>query len=170
MRHPMGRVEGKVAFVTGAARGQGRGLAVALAREGADIIAVDVCEQIDEVPYPLATKEDLAATASEVEALGRRVIAREADVRDVDALAAVVGEGVAEFGRLDVVCANAGITGPYGTSPTLAERARIFRTVIDVNLTGAYLTIEASKQAIIDGGRGGSIIITSSLAGLRSLG
>ena len=166
----MGKVEGKVAFITGAARGQGRGLAIALAREGADIIAVDLCEQIDEVPYPMARKEDLATTVREVEALGRRIIARQADVRDAGALASVVSDGVAELGRLDIVCANAGITGPYAPAESLAERARIFRTVVDVNLTGAYLTIEASKQAVIDSGRGGSVIITSSLAGLRALG
>ncbi|MBL7496632.1 mycofactocin-coupled SDR family oxidoreductase [Frankia sp. CNm7] len=166
----MGRVEGKVALITGAARGQGRSHAIALAREGADIIAVDLFEQIDEVPYPMAVKEDLATTVREVEALGRRIVAREADVRDLEALAAVVGEGVAELGRLDIVCANAGITGPYAPAASAADRVRIFRAVVDVNLTGVYITIEASKQAIIDGGNGGSIIITSSLAGLRTLG
>jgi (+)-trans-carveol dehydrogenase len=166
----MGRVEGKVALITGAARGQGRSHAVALAREGADIIALDLCAQIADVPYPMATKEDLAQTVREVEALDRRIVAREADVRDVEALSAVVAEGLDAFGRLDIVCANAGIAGPYGKAASLADRARHFRTVVDVNLTGVFLTVEACKQAIIDGGRGGSVIITSSLAGLKALG
>lgn len=166
----MGRVAGKVALITGAARGQGRSHAVALAREGADIIALDLCAQIDEVPYPMATKEDLDRTVSEVEALDRRIVARQADVRDIDALSAVVAEGLDAFGRLDIVCANAGITGRYLPLPSLADRVRQFRTVVDVNLTGVFATIEACKQAIIDGGRGGSVIVTSSLAGLRAVG
>jgi len=118
----------------------------------------------------MATKEDLAQTVREVEALDRRIVAREADVRDVEALSAVVAEGLDAFGRLDIVCANAGISGPYGKAASLADRARHFRTVVDVNLTGVFLTVEACKQAIIDGGRGGSVIITSSLAGLKALG
>ena len=166
----MGRVEGKVALITGAARGQGRSHAITLAREGADIIALDLCAQIDDVPYPMATKEDLDRTVSEVEALDRRIVARQADVRDIEALSAVVAEGLDTFGRLDIVCANAGITGAYLPLASLADRARQFRTVIDVNLTGVFFTVEACKQAIIDGGRGGSVIITSSLAGLRALG
>ena len=166
----MGRVEGKVALITGAARGQGRSHALRLAREGADIIAVDLCGQIDDAPYPMATKDDLATTVREVEALDRRIVARAADIRDVEALATVVAEGLDLLGRLDIVCANAGITGSYVPAIGLADRAREFRTVVDVNLTGTFLTIEACKQALIDGGRGGSIIITSSLAGLRALG
>ena len=105
----MGRVEGKVAFVTGAARGQGRSHAVRLAEEGADIIAVDICEQIDTVPYPLGTAEELAQTVKEVEALDRRIVSAQVDVRDAAAVKRVVDEGVAELGRLDIVCANAGI-------------------------------------------------------------
>jgi len=98
----MGRVAGKVAFITGAARGQGRGHAVRLAEEGADIIAVDICRQVDTVPYPMATPEDLAETVKEVEALGRRIVAVEADVRDHDALKDAVDRGVAELGRLEI--------------------------------------------------------------------
>src|SRR5580700_2490413 len=109
-----GRGEGKVAFITGAARGQGRSHAVTLAREGADIIAVDICKQIDSMPYPMATAEDLAETVRQVEALGRRIVAAQADVRDYDAVKAALDEGVAELGRLDIESANAGIFS-FGT-------------------------------------------------------
>lgn len=165
----MGRVTGKVAFITGAARGQGRAHAVRLAEEGADIIAVDLCAQIEGVPYPLATAADLEETVKEVEALDRRIIARVADVRDLDQLTAAVTEGVAELGRLDIVCANAGITGSYAQSTDIAQRVAQFDLVADVNLTGVFRTVEATKQALIDSGDGGSIILTSSLAGLRAL-
>src|SRR5207253_4991442 len=104
-----GRVEGKVAFITGAARGMGRSHAIRLAEEGADIIAVDICAQVDSVPYPMATSEDLAQTVKEVEALDRRIVATRADVRDYDALKAALDDGVAQLGRLDIVSANAGI-------------------------------------------------------------
>lgn len=104
-----GRLDGKVALVSGAARGQGRSHAVRLAQEGADVIAFDVCRQLGTVPYAMATPEDLAETVKLVEDLDRRIVAREADVRDAAAVQAVVDEGVGEFGRLDVVCANAGI-------------------------------------------------------------
>ena len=115
-----GRVEGKVAFITGAARGQGRSHALTLAREGADIIAVDIAKQIDSVPYPLATPDDLAETVKQVEALDRRIVAAQADVRDYDALKQALDEGVAELGRLDIVSANAGVFG-FGTEQELAE-------------------------------------------------
>jgi len=162
----MGRFEGKVAFITGAARGQGRSHAVALAGEGADIIAVDICRQIEDVGYPMATAADLAETVRLVEAHGRRIIATEVDVRDDEALVAAVDAGVAELGRLDIVLANAGIAvSKLGTS-----RVAAFRTVVDVNLTGVFTTIEATRQHLIDGGRSGAIVITSSLAGLRALG
>jgi SDR family mycofactocin-dependent oxidoreductase len=166
----MGRVKGKVAFITGAARGQGRSHAVRLAEEGADIIAVDLCAQIAGVPYPMATPEDLDETVKEVEALDRRIVARVADVREADQLAAAVAEGMAELGRLDIVCANAGITGPYAELTDLAARVAMFEQVADVNLTGVFRTVEAAKRALIDSGDGGSVIITSSLAGLRALG
>src|SRR6201987_4922818 len=101
-----GRVEGKVAFITGAARGQGRSHAITLAREGADIIAVDICAQIGTVPYPMATPEDLAQTVKEVEATGRRIVATDVDVRDYDALKQALDDGVAQLGRLDILSAN----------------------------------------------------------------
>ncbi|MDQ0382756.1 mycofactocin-coupled SDR family oxidoreductase [Amycolatopsis thermophila] len=166
-----GRVEGKVAFITGAARGQGRSHAVRLAAEGADIVAVDICAQIDGVPYPLATEADLAKTVRQVEELGRRIVAVQADVRDTASLAAAVTEGLAELGHIDIVCANAGITGPIGEPISdVNERVRLFEQVVDINLTGVYRTIELTKQPLIDNGPGGSVIITSSLAGLRALG
>ena len=108
----MGLLDGKVAFITGAARGQGRSHALTLAREGADIIAVDICRQAETVPYAMATPQDLAETVKEVEALDRRIIAAEADIRDLAALTQVVNDGVAQLGRLDIVLANAGISTP----------------------------------------------------------
>jgi (+)-trans-carveol dehydrogenase len=157
-----GRVEGKVAFVTGAARGQGRSHAIRLAEEGADIIAVDLCRQMETVPYPMATPEDLAETVKEVESLDRRIVATQADVRDAGALRAAVDQGVAELGRLDVVCANAGIFS-FSTEELTGE---MWREMIDVNLTGVWHTAKAAVPHIIEGGRGGSIIMTSSTAGL----
>ncbi|WP_181784347.1 mycofactocin-coupled SDR family oxidoreductase [Pseudonocardia pini] len=159
----MGRVEGKVAFITGAARGQGRSHAVRLAEEGADIIAVDTTGKVDSVPYPLATAEDLAETVRLVEALDRRIVAREADVRDSTALAAAVEEGVAEFGRLDIVLANAGISSP---ASTLEMSEDTWQDMIDINLTGVWKTLKVSVPHIIAGGRGGAVVITSSLAAL----
>jgi (+)-trans-carveol dehydrogenase len=159
-----GRVEGKVAFITGAARGQGRSHAVRLAQEGADIIAVDICAQIDSVPYPMATPDDLAQTVKEVEALDRRIIATQADVRDYDALKAALDDGVARLGRLDIVSANAGILS-FGQADELAEQT--WRDMTDTNLTGVWHTAKASIPHMIQGGRGGSIIITSSAAGLK---
>ncbi len=160
----MGRVAGKVAFITGAARGQGRGHAVRLAEEGADIIAVDICRQVDTVPYPMATPEDLAETVKEVEALGRRIVAVEADVRDHDALKDAVDRGVAELGRLDIVVANAGISS---MAPTEEMSVRTWRDVIDINLTGVWLTAKVAIPHLKAAG-GGSIIITSSVAGLKA--
>jgi (+)-trans-carveol dehydrogenase len=160
-----GRVEGKVAFITGAARGQGRSHAVTLAREGADIIAVDICKQIDTMPYPMATAEDLAETVREVEALGRRIVAAQADVRDYDAVKAALDEGVAELGRLDIVSANAGIAS-YGDLAELPERT--WQDVIDVNLTGVW---HAAKAAIphLRAAGSGSMILTSSTARLMAI-
>lgn len=160
----MGRLAGKVAFVTGAARGQGRSHAIRLAQEGADIIAIDLCADIDTVPYPLAKPDDLSATVSAIEALGRKVLARTADVRDGEALEAVVGEGVDLFGRLDVVCANAGI---LSLIPATKMTSAAWRDVIDVNLTGVWNTCAAAMPHVIDGGRGGSFVLTSSTSGLR---
>jgi SDR family mycofactocin-dependent oxidoreductase len=160
-----GRLAGKVAFITGAARGQGRSHALRLAEEGADIVAVDLCGQLDSVPYAMATSDDLAETAQAVEALDRRIITRRADVRDFDALEHILSEAVAEFGRLDIVSANAGIVG-YGAAHELSEQA--WRDMIDVNLTGVWHTAKAAIPHLIAGGRGGSIVLTSSTAGLKA--
>jgi SDR family mycofactocin-dependent oxidoreductase len=161
----MGRVEGKVAFVTGAARGQGRSHAIRLAEEGADIIAVDLCGQIDTVPYPMATPEDLDQTVKAVEALDRRIIATQADVRDYGALKAALDDGVAQLGHLDIVSANAGIFS-FGTMEELDETH--WQDMIDVNLTGVW---HAAKAAIphLRAAGGGSMILTSSTAGLQAL-
>jgi (+)-trans-carveol dehydrogenase len=159
----MGRVEGKVAFVTGAARGQGRSHAIRLAEEGADIIAVDIAGQIDSVPFPMATLDDLAQTVKEVEALDRRIVATRADVRDYDALKAAVDDGVAQLGRLDIVAANAGIAS-YGAAVDLEEQA--WQDMLDVNLTGVWHTAKATVPHLRAAG-GGSIILTSSAAGLK---
>lgn len=161
----MGRVDGKVAFITGAARGQGRSHAVRLAQEGADIIAVDISSTVDSVPYPLATADDLAETVRQVEATGRRIVAREADVRDSAVLTAAVSEGVAAFGRLDIVLANAGISSP---ADTLSMDDQAWQDMIDINLTGVWKSLKASVPHIVDGGRGGSVVITSSLAAIYS--
>lgn len=157
----MTSLSGKVAFVTGVARGQGRSHALALAAEGADVIGVDICDDINTVEYPLATEADLDETAKLVEAQGRRAYLRRADIRDYDALKAVVDEGVAALGGLDVVVANAGII-TYGHGRPF-ER---FRDGIDVNLIGTWHTLEASVPHLVQQGRGGSIIITSSTTGL----
>jgi SDR family mycofactocin-dependent oxidoreductase len=156
-----GLLAGQVAFVTGAARGQGRGHALALAREGASIIAVDACAPIATVPYPLGTKEDLQETAERIAALGVRVIHGVVDVRDLTGLESFASDAVGELGRLDVVCANAGISTP---SPTLTMTEETWQTTMDINLTGVWKTCRATVPHIIAGGRGGAVIITSSSA------
>jgi SDR family mycofactocin-dependent oxidoreductase len=160
----MGKLEGKVAFITGAARGQGRAHALRLAEEGADIIALDLCAQLPEVEYDLSTPDDLAHTVKLVEELGRRIVAGQADVRDEDAVEAVVAEGVASFGRLDIAIANAGLM------PITSERAEAmsaWHVAIDVMLTGVLHTIRASVPPMLEAGNGGSIVLTSSTAALR---
>jgi SDR family mycofactocin-dependent oxidoreductase len=159
-------VEGKVAFITGAARGQGRSHAIRLAEEGADIIAVDLAAQVDSVPYPLATPEDLAQTVKEVQALDRRIIATQADVRDYGALKAALDDGVAQLGRLDIVSANAGILS-FGKADVMSEQA--WQDVIDINLTGVWHTAKAAIPHLKAAGRGGSIILISSAAGLKGI-
>jgi SDR family mycofactocin-dependent oxidoreductase len=159
----MGRVQGKVAFITGAARGQGRSHAVRLAQEGADIIAVDICEDVPGVPYPGASQADLDQTVKEVESLDRRIVARQADVRDLSALQAAVDEGMSQFGHIDIVCANAGIA-TFGGALDLSEDD--WQTMIDVNLTGVWKTVKAAARPMVERGEGGSIILTSSTAGL----
>ncbi len=162
-----GRLQGKVALVSGAARGQGREHAVRLAQEGADVIAFDVCRQLATVPYPMAVPEDLKETARLVEELDRRVVAREADVRDKEAVAALVAEGVAEFGRIDIVCANAGIATFAENAWSITDEA--WDEMIAVNLTGVWRTICAAVPTMIEGGNGGSIVITSSTAGIKGM-
>ena len=164
----MGKLEGKVAFITGAARGQGRSHAIRLAEEGADIIAVDVCHDYPTVAYPLATEADLAETVKAVEALDRRIVAAPADVRDFAALKAAVDHGVAQLGRLDIVCANAGIISqPVATWEIDLDQ---WRELIDVTLTGVFVTIKAAVPHMIAAGNGGSITLTSSGAALISGG
>jgi SDR family mycofactocin-dependent oxidoreductase len=161
----MGKLAGKVAFITGAARGQGRSHAIRLAQEGADVIAVDRCAPIESVPYGLATDDDLAETVAAVKALDRRIVATTADVRDYGALRAALDAGVAELGRLDVVVANAGIFS-FGTLAELDERA--WHDMIDVNLTGVWHTVKAAVPHLRAAG-GGSIVLTSSTAGLMGM-
>ena len=162
-----GRLDGKVAFITGAARGQGRSHAIRLAQEGAEIIAVDLCGQVPTVPYEMSAPEDLAETVKEVEALDRRIVATQADVRDYDALKAAVDDGVGQLGRLDIVVANAGI-GSLGAS--LAKMSeKTWQDTIDVNLTGVWLSAKAAIPHLIAGGRGGSIVLTSSVGGVKGL-
>lgn len=160
-----GVLEGKVAFITGAARGQGRSHALRLAQEGADIIAVDIAAQIDTVPYPMSTPDDLAETTRQVEALDRRIVARQADVRDRDALQSAFDAGVAELGPVDIVLANAGIA-PLSLNPDPQE----WVDVIAVNLGGVYNAVEVAKQSMIDRAKGGAIVLTSSTAGLTGIG
>jgi len=161
-----GRVEGKVAFITGAGRGQGRSHAVKLAAEGADIIAIDICHDV-EGALPMATPEDLAETVKLVEALDRRIVARQADVRDFDAVKAAVDAGVEELGRLDIVLANAGIASAGGPVETMAPDS--WKNTIDINLTGLWHTARAAVPHLIAGGQGGSIVLTSSVAGLQAM-
>ena len=162
----VGQFEGRVALITGAARGQGRSHAVRFAEEGADIIAVDICDQIDCVGYPMATREDLDETVNLVEKTGRRIVAGRGDVRDFERLKTIAANGVAELGRLDFVLANAGI------APLVGEQRHdivAYVDAVDVMLNGVYYTIEATLPALFDHGDGGAIVITSSTAGLNSL-
>ncbi|MEV2218495.1 mycofactocin-coupled SDR family oxidoreductase [Nocardia vinacea] len=154
----MGRVEGKVAFVTGAARGQGRSHAVKLAEEGADIIAVDICRDIESIQYSLSRPEDLEETTRLVEKTGRRIIAEQADVRDRAQLAAVIERGIAEFGHLDIVVAQAGIAGMKGEPQWQA-----WTDVIDTNLIGVINAVQAALPHL---GAGASIVATGSTAAL----
>jgi len=160
-----GRVAGKVAFITGAGRGQGRSHAIRLAEEGADIIAVDILQNYETVGYGMATASDLDATAKAVEALGRRVVARRADVRDPAALKAAVEAGVAELGHLDIVCANAGICTVQAWDEVTPQ---IWQDTLDTNLTGVWHTMMATVPQLIANG-GGSVICTSSVAGIKGL-
>jgi len=160
-----GRVQGKVAFITGAARGQGRSHAVRLAEEGADIIAVDLAGPVPSVSaYPPATEDDLMETVKQVEALDRRIVAHQADVRDSGALRQALDDGVAQLGRLDIVVANAGI---YQPTPALELDDDAWQETIGINLTGVWNTVKAALPHLIAGG-GGAVILTSSVLGLRA--
>ncbi len=161
----MGRVEGKVAFITGAARGQGRSHAVTLASEGADIIAVDLCAPVSWTSYPGSTPEDLAETVRRVEAMGRKIVAAQADVRDRSSLERAVADGIGTLGRLDVVVANAGVGRLDSWDKVSAE---VWQDTIDINLTGVWHTVMATAPHLVAGG-GGSIILISSAGGLKGM-
>ncbi|MET0954079.1 MAG: mycofactocin-coupled SDR family oxidoreductase [Aeromicrobium sp.] len=163
-----GLLAGKVAFVTGAARGQGRSHAMALAREGAAVIATDICRQVDTVPYPLASEEDLAETARLVEQIGGRCVTAVADVRSRHELVAAVEAGTSELGRLDIVVANAGVAqGLLEHETTTVDEQ--WADYIAINLTGAWNTIKATQDALVSSGGGGSITIISSTSGLKGM-
>ena len=157
----MGKLDGQVAFITGAARGQGRAHAVRMAQEGADIIGIDICQQIESVGYQMSKPDDLDETVRQVEALGQRMVALEADVRDVDALQEAFDTGVAELGPVTIVVANAGI-GPSGAASAQTQ----WDEVLAVNLTGVWNTGRVSIPAMVENGKGGSIILTSSTGGI----
>ena len=165
-----GRVEGKVAFITGAARGQGRAHAVRLAQEGADIIAIDICKQIEGFLNPPSTREDLAKTADLVRGHNRRIFTAEIDVRDYEALKAAVDSGVEHLGRLDVIVANAGISNAGSDDGDTLDKVseRDWQDMIDVNLSGVWKTVKAGVPHLLAGGRGGSIVLTSSVNGFKA--
>ena len=165
-----GRVEGKVAFITGAARGQGRAHAVRLAQEGADIIAIDICKQIEGFLNPPSTPEDLAKTADLVRGHNRRIFTAEIDVRDYEALKAAVDSGVEQLGRLDVIVANAGISNAGSDDGDTLDKVseRDWQDMIDVNLSGVWKTVKAGVPHILAGGGGGSIVLTSSVNGFKA--
>lgn len=163
----MGLLDGKVAVISGVARGQGRSHAVRLAEEGADIIGFDLCAQIDTVEYPMATLDDLQETTRLVEKQGVQCRTAKVDVRDLTAVNEFIDAAVADFGRVDIVLANAGIMPTTGPA-RLTHQA--FHDAIDVMLTGVYNTVVPVAERLVAGGRGGSIVITSSTAGLKGLG
>jgi SDR family mycofactocin-dependent oxidoreductase len=160
----MGSLDGKVAFITGAARGQGRSHALALAREGADIVALDIGEDaVETVPYPLGTEAELDETIAAIEGLGRRVLKGVADVRDLAQIESVVDAALETFGGIDIVCANAGI-GSFFVSWEIT--AQEWQDMIDVNLTGVFNTTRATLPSMVERGQPGSLVLTSSSAGL----
>jgi SDR family mycofactocin-dependent oxidoreductase len=166
----MGSLDGKVAFITGVARGQGRSHAIRLADDGADIIGVDICADIASNGYPMASRDELDETVALVEERGGKMLASIADVRDFHQLRAALDTGAEHFGRLDVVCANAGIASMAFRELTIEEDLEQWTDVLDVNLVGAFHTAKAAIPHLIAGGRGGSIVFTSSTAGLRGFG
>lgn len=159
-------LSGKVAFVTGAARGQGRSHAVGLAAAGADVVVLDICSQIDTVDYPMSSSADLAETARLVELEGARALPVEGDVRSLETMRAAVDLCIAELDRLDIVVANAGIMATVGAR---GDDDQAFYDSVDVMLTGVWHTLRAAAPAVVERGHGGSIIITSSTAGMRGL-
>ncbi|OUS92046.1 mycofactocin-coupled SDR family oxidoreductase [Rhodococcus sp. NCIMB 12038] len=163
----MNSLSGKVAFVTGAARGQGRSHAIELARAGADIIAVDIAHDEPELGlgYPLGSQDELAETAKEVENLGRRIVTAQVDVRDGDGLAAALRTAVEELGRLDIVVANAGIAASAIPAHQITDSQ--WEQMLAINLTGVWKTCRAAVPYLVEGNRGGSMILTSSMAALR---
>ncbi|HNM84462.1 MAG TPA: mycofactocin-coupled SDR family oxidoreductase [Mycobacterium sp.] len=166
----MASLDGKVAFITGVARGQGRSHAVRLAADGASIIGVDICADIASNGYPMASRDELDETVALVEAKGGKMIASVADVRDFHALKGAVDRGVEQFGRLDIVLANAGIATMAFRELTIEEELEQWTDVVDVNLVGAFHTAKAAIPHLIAGQRGGSIVFTSSTAGLKGFG
>jgi len=162
-----GRVAGTVALVTGAARGQGRAHALRLAEEGADIVLLDAAQAIEGIAYEMPTRDDLLGVASEVIERGRRAVVVEADVRDLEAVTAGVSRAFQEFGRLDTLVANAGVLG--AAKPSWELSAEEWRTVLDINLTGVWNCVKAVMPLMIEAGHGGSIIMISSIAGLRGV-
>ena len=161
-----GPLHGRVAFITGAARGQGRAHAIRLARDGADVIALDICAPVsDSITYQPATPEDLAETVRAVEAEGRKILAREIDIRDDAAVRQLVSDGVEQFGRIDILVANAGVLS-WGRIWELSDEQ--WDTVVGVNLTGTWRTLRAVIPVMIEAGNGGSIVVVSSSAGLKA--
>jgi (+)-trans-carveol dehydrogenase len=161
----VGRVENRVALVTGAARGMGRSIAVELAREGADVVVTDLCGQVGSVPYPMANDADLEETARFVVAAGRRCVVAPADVRDFGSLVAATQQGVDAFGTIDIVVANAGISSPSTSSIEIDETT--WSEMIDINLTGVWRTCKAALPTMVQAGAGGAVVLVSSTAGVK---